>query len=103
VDPVPDPMLLRKSGRAGNGTRNLWVSRQELWPLDHRGVYIYIYITAGGGGCARNVLSDFSEKGVTRCKTFIWNFHENIVSTNYNFLPYVSVNSLTGARGCAVG
>jgi hypothetical protein len=26
VDPVPDPLLLRKSG-----------SSQELWPLDHRG------------------------------------------------------------------
>jgi hypothetical protein len=30
VDPVPDPLLVRKSGRARNRT-------QELWPLDHRG------------------------------------------------------------------
>jgi hypothetical protein len=30
VDPVPDPLLLRKSGSAGNRTR-------DLWPLDHRG------------------------------------------------------------------
>jgi hypothetical protein len=36
VDPVPDPLLLRKSGSAWNRTRNLWVSSQELWPLDHR-------------------------------------------------------------------
>jgi hypothetical protein len=37
VDPVPDPLLLRKSGSAGNRTRNLWICSQELWPLDHRG------------------------------------------------------------------
>jgi hypothetical protein len=37
VDPVPDPLLLRKSGSAGNRTWDLWVSSQELWPLDHRG------------------------------------------------------------------
>jgi hypothetical protein len=36
VDPVPDP-LLRKSGSAGNRTRNLWICSQELWALDHRG------------------------------------------------------------------
>jgi hypothetical protein len=35
VDPVPDPLLLRKSGNAGNRTRDLWVSSQELWPLDY--------------------------------------------------------------------
>jgi hypothetical protein len=37
VDPVPDKMLLRKCGSAGNWTQDLWVSSQELWPLDHRG------------------------------------------------------------------
>jgi hypothetical protein len=37
VDPVPDPLLLRKSGSAVNRTRDLWVSSQERWPLDHRG------------------------------------------------------------------
>jgi hypothetical protein len=31
VDPVPDHLLLRKSGRAGNRTRDLWLCR-----LDHR-------------------------------------------------------------------
>jgi hypothetical protein len=25
VDPVPDPLLLRKSGSAGNQTRDLWI------------------------------------------------------------------------------
>jgi hypothetical protein len=37
VDPVPDPLLLRKCGSAGNRTRTLWICSQELWPLDHRG------------------------------------------------------------------
>jgi hypothetical protein len=30
VNPVPDPLLLRKSGSAGNRTRDLWTSSQEL-------------------------------------------------------------------------
>ena len=37
VDPVPNPLLLRKSGSAGNRTRDLCICSQKLWPLDHRG------------------------------------------------------------------
>jgi hypothetical protein len=37
VDPVPDPMLPRKSGSAGNRTRDLWICSQKLLPLDHKG------------------------------------------------------------------
>jgi hypothetical protein len=37
VEPVPDPLLLRKSGRAMNRTQDLWICSQKLWPLDHRG------------------------------------------------------------------
>jgi hypothetical protein len=37
VDPVPDPLLLRKSGSAGNGTRDPWICSQELWPLGTTG------------------------------------------------------------------
>jgi hypothetical protein len=44
VDPVPDPLLLRKSGSVGNRTRDLWFCSQELLPLDHRGGPIIIYI-----------------------------------------------------------
>jgi hypothetical protein len=40
VDPVPDPLLLRKSGSAGNQTRDLRICSQELSPLDHRGGYM---------------------------------------------------------------
>jgi hypothetical protein len=32
VDPVQDLLLLRKSGRAGNRTRDLWICSQKLWP-----------------------------------------------------------------------
>jgi hypothetical protein len=37
VNPVPDPLFLRKSGSTGNETQDLWICSQELWPLDHRG------------------------------------------------------------------
>jgi hypothetical protein len=40
VDPVPDPLLLRKSGRAVNRIQNLWICSQEPWPLDHRGGHL---------------------------------------------------------------
>jgi hypothetical protein len=40
MDPVPDPLLFRKSDSAGNGTRDLWICSQELWPLDHRGGHL---------------------------------------------------------------
>jgi hypothetical protein len=41
VDPVPDPLLLRKSGSAGYRTQDLWIRCQELWPLDHKGSVTY--------------------------------------------------------------
>jgi hypothetical protein len=30
VDPIPDPLLLRKSGSAGNRAQYLWICSQEL-------------------------------------------------------------------------
>jgi len=44
VDPVPDPLLLRKSGSAGDRTRDLCICSQKLWPLDHRGGLPTTYI-----------------------------------------------------------
>jgi hypothetical protein len=41
VEPVPDPLLLRKSGSAGNRTQDLGICSQELWPLDHRGGHVW--------------------------------------------------------------
>jgi hypothetical protein len=37
VDPVPDPLLLRKSGSAGNRTRINGSVARNSWQLDHRG------------------------------------------------------------------
>jgi hypothetical protein len=37
MDPVPEILLLRKSGSAGNRSRELGICIQELSPLDHRG------------------------------------------------------------------
>jgi len=38
VDPVPDPLLLRKSGSAGDRTRDLCIRSQKLWPLDPKNI-----------------------------------------------------------------
>jgi hypothetical protein len=37
VDPIPEPLPLRKFGSAGNRTQDLCICSQKLWPLDHRG------------------------------------------------------------------
>jgi hypothetical protein len=44
VNPVPDPLLLIKSGSAWNQTRDLWICSQELWPLDHRGGQLWFIL-----------------------------------------------------------
>jgi hypothetical protein len=36
VDPVPDPLHLRKCGSAENRSRDICICSQELWALDHR-------------------------------------------------------------------
>jgi hypothetical protein len=36
VEPVPDPVILRKSGSARNRSWDLCICSQELWPLDPR-------------------------------------------------------------------
>ena len=41
MDPVPDPLLLRKSGSAGDRTQDLCICSQKLRPLDHRGGLYY--------------------------------------------------------------
>jgi hypothetical protein len=43
VDPVANP-LLRKSGSAGNQTRDLCICSQDLWPLNHRGCPIFNHL-----------------------------------------------------------
>jgi hypothetical protein len=44
VDPVPDPLLLRKFGSAGNRSGDLWICSQEFWLLDHRADLEYIIV-----------------------------------------------------------
>jgi len=44
VDPVPDPLLLRKSGSAGDRTWDLCICSQKLWPLDHRDENCYMLL-----------------------------------------------------------
>jgi hypothetical protein len=38
-----DPVRLKKTGRAGNRTRDLWICSQKLWQLQHRGGLLFIY------------------------------------------------------------
>jgi hypothetical protein len=40
VDPVPQPLLLAKSGSAGNRTQDLWICSWEHWSLYHRGGHL---------------------------------------------------------------
>jgi hypothetical protein len=40
VDPIPDPLLLRKSGSAGNRTQDLQICSQELGP-QRRSIIFY--------------------------------------------------------------
>jgi len=54
VDPVPDPLILRKSGSAGDRTRDLCICSQKLWPLDHR------------GGPGRGIAVLFHDRGTRR-------------------------------------
>jgi hypothetical protein len=50
VDPVSDSIHLKKSDIAGNRTRDIWICRQELWPLDYRGDHVVysLYLLAMG-------------------------------------------------------
>ena len=60
MDPDPDPLLLRKSGSAGNRTRDLCICSQKLWSLDQRGgrcggnlTFFYFIVNKKKLKCAR--------------------------------------------------
>jgi hypothetical protein len=40
VDPVPDPILLRKSGKAGSRTRDLWNCSQKSHGYKYIGLHL---------------------------------------------------------------
>ena len=66
MDPVPDLLLLRKSGSAGNRTRDLCICSQKLWPLEPwRWLKSTVYLTAVINA------SDFCSWKFY-CTTFIW-------------------------------
>jgi hypothetical protein len=72
VDPVPDPLLLRKSGGAGNRTRDLRIFSQKLWPLDHRGgllMFILDLIIDGN----KQFLESHSRLNVALADSNLWN------------------------------
>jgi hypothetical protein len=104
VDPIPDPILLRKSGSAGNRTRDLWICSQELWPLDHRGcpftrefiyyfnhsliyypIYLFIFFL---------ILSDPSPKYIEMVSE---NKHDRILTSSLFHSPFSFEHSLQSA------
>jgi hypothetical protein len=71
------PSLPRKSGRAGNRTRNLWICSQKLWPLDHRGgLGLCIPIWIGTFEIFRPIfVSIFSSSGFWHRVVFLYSFY----------------------------
>jgi hypothetical protein len=68
VDPVPDPLLLRKSGSAGNWTRTAGLAARN-WRLDHRGSLLAIkrvfnYAEKWSKYCYRITLETSTENNV---------------------------------------
>jgi hypothetical protein len=54
VDPVPDPLLLRKSGSAGNRTQDLWICSQKLYEIKDE--IDRIYSTQDKNGDVRKIM-----------------------------------------------
>jgi hypothetical protein len=85
VDPVPDPLLFRKSGSAGNRKRDLWVSSQKLWLLDHRGGQrtafraTYHVIHIWNTECTKIAASVAAHMDGVICR--LWNLCENMAQT----------------------
>jgi hypothetical protein len=87
VDPVPDTLLLRKSGSTGNRTRDVWVSSQELWPLDHKGGLkcVLLIWTANIQACTESRC--WSDHIFSSLETFL------LLQRLLYFRPYFSVSS----------
>ena len=83
MDPVPDPLLLRKSGSAGNRTRDLCICSQKLCPLDHRGgqkKITFYFVEEGPGRGSEDIKEE--------CKVSWFNF---------SFFP-VSLMAVVGGK-----
>jgi hypothetical protein len=80
VEPIPDPLLLRKSGSAENRTRDLWICSQELWSLDHRGGPFHILQE-------ENVLSKMMHVILAKSPYKVWEVQMALVSFSlYKYL-----------------
>jgi hypothetical protein len=86
VDPVPDPLLLKKSGRVGNRTRELWICNQKLCQLDHRGGTTRLYITKGRNLQVNNLNTMSTWRVLFRCKFFT--LYRGLEIRMVNFLCY---------------
>jgi len=84
VDPVPDPLLLRKSGSAGHRTRDLCICSQKLWPLDHD--FVNWYLISGVSYMFRTLW--VHPQGDSCICSVVW-------------LTSIGVSSLLGRRVCS--
>jgi hypothetical protein len=95
VGPVPDPLLIRKSGSPGNRTRDLWVFSQDVWLLDHR-THNSSYTTSTLSYDRRSVL----------CRATIWDprtiflFSSNEIIFRQLTVSYYEAPSLTRGWFC---
>jgi hypothetical protein len=78
VDPVSYPLLLRKSGSAGNRTRDLWICGQELLPLDHRGGHRIIPVV-------RNLTLDCQQEPTQLNSSIFYTSHSGMKLTSHTF------------------
>jgi hypothetical protein len=112
VDPDSDPLLLRKSGSAGNRTWDLYIWSQELRPLDHRGGLFSIEVTFILFICIWS-LSWSSSCGRQSVDQFVWvsglplgpltRFYLALLSSSDNYLIILSkASSLTRKRVCSL-
>jgi hypothetical protein len=83
VDPVPDPLLLRKSGSAGNRTWDFWICRQTT---DHRG---------GPDSMSQDhslrhpqMLHSCFERGTLAASTYLTAYSKSLERIWYSFGPY---------------
>jgi hypothetical protein len=83
VDPIPDLLLLRKSGSAENRARDLWICSQELWPLDHRGGHF----NSSEGNKWKKIITSFS-----LC-SFLFNFPFSNQKMYYILIDFILFKS----------
>jgi hypothetical protein len=89
VDPVPDPLLFRQSGSAGNRNRDLWICSQELWPLDHR-------------GGPRHIRINLYSRRRLRLKPHMVNYHSSSTKAGDRTTSWVTISSALLSAGQSV-